>query len=221
VRAPRANAHAERWVGSARRECLDRLLIVGRRHLEQVVRGYISHHNEHRPHRSLEQRPPLAPAAWRRATPGTTPSFSARPERATSASPCGSKRIAAGETNTWVTEIDGTEGSIAFSTKLPKTLRLMEYMPGKRQAWKTLDLGSESAYPGITGAIVEFGFSAPILQMWAAVPRRARARTRRDAAAVLLRNAEEVAWTHRLFTAPLRSHAEHAVVPVIASSEGS
>jgi hypothetical protein len=46
-------------VGSLRRECLDWLLIVGRRHLEQVVRAYISHHNEHRPHRSLEQRPPL------------------------------------------------------------------------------------------------------------------------------------------------------------------
>jgi putative transposase len=60
VRVPRAKAHAERWVGSLRRECLDRILIVGRRQLEQVVRAYISHHNEHRPHRSLEQRPPLA-----------------------------------------------------------------------------------------------------------------------------------------------------------------
>jgi transposase InsO family protein len=60
VRAPRAKAHAERWVGSLRRECLDRLLIVGRSQLEQVVRTYISHHNEHRPHRSLDQRPPLA-----------------------------------------------------------------------------------------------------------------------------------------------------------------
>jgi putative transposase len=60
VQAPKAKAHAERWVGSLRRECLDRLLILGRRHLEQVVRAYISHHNEHRPHRSLSQRPPLA-----------------------------------------------------------------------------------------------------------------------------------------------------------------
>jgi putative transposase len=54
VRAPRAKAHAERWVGSLSRECLDRLLILGRRQLEQVVRAYIGHHNEHRPHRSLE-----------------------------------------------------------------------------------------------------------------------------------------------------------------------
>src|SRR5262249_56782381 len=48
VRAPRAKAHAERWVGGLRRECLDRILIVGRRQLEQVVRAYIRHHNEHR-----------------------------------------------------------------------------------------------------------------------------------------------------------------------------
>jgi hypothetical protein len=60
VRAPQAKAHAERWVGSLRRECLERILIVGRRQLEQVVRAYIRHHNEHRPHRSLEQRPPLS-----------------------------------------------------------------------------------------------------------------------------------------------------------------
>jgi putative transposase len=60
VRAPQAKAHAERWVGSLRRECLDRILIMGRGQLEQVVRAYISHHNGHRPHRSLGQRPPLA-----------------------------------------------------------------------------------------------------------------------------------------------------------------
>jgi putative transposase len=60
VRAPKAKAHAERWVGSLRSECLDRLLILGRRHLERVVRACISHHNAHRPHRPLAQRPPLA-----------------------------------------------------------------------------------------------------------------------------------------------------------------
>ncbi len=54
VRAPQAKAHAERWVGSLRRECLDRILIVGRCQLEQAVRAYIDHDNDHRPHRSLE-----------------------------------------------------------------------------------------------------------------------------------------------------------------------
>jgi transposase InsO family protein len=60
VRAPRARAHAERWISSLRRECLDRLLIFGRRHLEAVASAYAQHYNEHRPHRSLAQRPPLA-----------------------------------------------------------------------------------------------------------------------------------------------------------------
>jgi putative transposase len=60
VRAPKARAHAERWVGTVRRECLDRLLILGRRHLHRVLAAYVAHYNEHRPHRSLKQRAPLA-----------------------------------------------------------------------------------------------------------------------------------------------------------------
>jgi putative transposase len=63
VRAPKANAFAERLVGTTRRECLDRLLSVNRRHLERVLRTYIDHYNTHRPHRSLDQRPPALPSA--------------------------------------------------------------------------------------------------------------------------------------------------------------
>jgi transposase InsO family protein len=48
--APNANAHMERWVGTVRRECLDRLLILGRRQLEHVLRVYVTHYNRQRPH---------------------------------------------------------------------------------------------------------------------------------------------------------------------------
>lgn len=58
--APRANAHAERWIGSCRRECLDRMLILNQRHLEAVLREYCLHYNDERPHRSRNLRPPAS-----------------------------------------------------------------------------------------------------------------------------------------------------------------
>jgi len=58
LRAPRANAIAERWVRSVRSECLDHLLILGRSHLERVLHGYVAHYNAERPHRSLALAPP-------------------------------------------------------------------------------------------------------------------------------------------------------------------
>ena len=60
VRAPRANAICERVIGTLRRECLDRMLILGRRHLETVLAEYVEHYNSHRPHRSLGQAAPSA-----------------------------------------------------------------------------------------------------------------------------------------------------------------
>ena len=60
MRAPRANAICERVIGTIRRECLDRMLILGRRHLGAVLVGYIEHYNAHHPHRSLDQRSPSA-----------------------------------------------------------------------------------------------------------------------------------------------------------------
>jgi putative transposase len=62
VRAPTANAYAERWVGTVRAECLDWLVIVGRGHLEQVLRVYVEHYNRHRPHRALGFEAPDQPA---------------------------------------------------------------------------------------------------------------------------------------------------------------
>jgi putative transposase len=58
VQAPNANAYAERWVRTLRAECLDRILIIGRRHLEHVLRVYRRDYNEHRPHRALHLLPP-------------------------------------------------------------------------------------------------------------------------------------------------------------------
>ncbi len=59
IRAPNANAFCERWVGTLRAECLDWTLILGRRHLERVLRTYIGHYNEARPHRGLALRTPI------------------------------------------------------------------------------------------------------------------------------------------------------------------
>src|SRR5438067_355259 len=61
VRAPRANAIAERWIGTLRRELLDRILIFNRRHLEHVLADYTTHFNLHRPHRALQHAAPLRP----------------------------------------------------------------------------------------------------------------------------------------------------------------
>jgi putative transposase len=65
-RAPQANAFAERWVGTVRRDCLDWLLIASRRQLERVLRVYVDHYNRHRPHRALELTAPI---------PGSCPSL--------------------------------------------------------------------------------------------------------------------------------------------------
>jgi putative transposase len=61
VRAPRANAIAERFVGTIRRELLDRLLIFNRGHAAAVLREFERHYNDHRPHRTLGQAAPLRP----------------------------------------------------------------------------------------------------------------------------------------------------------------
>jgi putative transposase len=61
VRTPRMNAIAERWIGGCRRELLDRTLIWNENHLRRILREYQTHHNQHRPHRSLDSAAPLKP----------------------------------------------------------------------------------------------------------------------------------------------------------------
>jgi transposase InsO family protein len=75
-RAPRANAYAERFVGTLRRECLDHLLIYGQRHLRSVLADYQSHYNANRPHQGRALRPPLH-------VPGRVVDMAARIERRT------------------------------------------------------------------------------------------------------------------------------------------
>src|SRR5262249_36772590 len=81
VQAPNANAYAERWVRTVRTECLDRILILGRRHLEHVLRVYRRHYNEHRPHPSLDRAhpPQTAHALSTRATSSADSSTNTRP----------------------------------------------------------------------------------------------------------------------------------------------
>ena len=61
VRTPRMNAIAERWIGGCRRELLDRTLAWNQAHLRRILREYETHHNQHRPHRSLNAAAPLKP----------------------------------------------------------------------------------------------------------------------------------------------------------------
>lgn len=72
VRTPVANAYAERWISTVRRECLDRMLILGPAHLRRVLETYLEHYNTHRPHRALDQSAPLCPALTVRAPAGMT-----------------------------------------------------------------------------------------------------------------------------------------------------
>ena len=128
------------------------------------------------------------------------------------------KRIAPGETNTWYLRILGTKFSAEFSTKYPKTLRTMAYIPGGPQAWQSQDLGSESAYPTITGGIFEFGFSDSILQMWAAFcDELAHPENMRQPFYCV--TPEETEQSHHILTAALESNRQKQVVQLISENE--
>jgi len=62
IRAPRANAMCERFLGSVRRECVDHVLILGERHLRRLLAEYVAHFNGARPHQGIDQRIPVSAA---------------------------------------------------------------------------------------------------------------------------------------------------------------
>jgi hypothetical protein len=127
------------------------------------------------------------------------------------------KRIAPGETNTWYIRVLGTRFSAQFSTKYPKTLLTMAYTPGDTQAWQSQDLGSESAYPTITGSIFEFGFSDSILQMWAAFcDELAHPGSMRQPFYCV--TPQETEQSHRILTAALASQQQTQVIQIKAEA---
>jgi predicted dehydrogenase len=123
------------------------------------------------------------------------------------------KRIAPGQKNTWIFEAIGLEGGVRFSTKNPKRVDIFTVagVPGigREQIWQQLDVGSQSVWPTVTGGIFESGFSDSILQMWAVfLAERSGVLGDRFGAA----RPDEVAFTHHIFEAAIRSHAEGRAV---------
>jgi len=82
------------------------------------------------------------------------------------------ERVAPGQKNTWYLEVTGMSGGARFSTASPKTVEIFSRIDvpgvGTEQSWQSVQVGSQSVWPTVTGAIFESGFSDAILQMWAA-----------------------------------------------------
>src|SRR5262249_2139071 len=107
VKAPRANALAERWVRSARTECLDHLFIVNEHHLQRVLDEYVVYFNAWRPHRGLGQRAPC----------GSSPTAHANPTGGSSGGRCSGACIMCIST-----QPDGRDGVVAPYTGRPTHL---------------------------------------------------------------------------------------------------
>lgn len=119
------------------------------------------------------------------------------------------KRIDPGQKNTWEFEAIGLDGGVRFSTKNPKLVEVfgVEDIPGigREQVWKQIDAGSQSAWPTVTGANFEFGFSDAILQMWAVfLAERIGALGGRFGTV----RPEEAALTHDIYDAAIRAHEQ-------------
>jgi predicted dehydrogenase len=122
------------------------------------------------------------------------------------------QRIAPGERNSWSLEILGTQLSARWSTMNPKQLALLDYR-GTEQVWQLHQCGYETVFKCITGPNFEFGFSDAMLQMIASFICEVAGAPLPGRFAGCV-TCEEVAASHRLFTAALRSHARRSVEPV-------
>jgi predicted dehydrogenase len=121
-------------------------------------------------------------------------------------------RIAPGNRNNWYLEIWGTKACARWSASQINTLEVLEYKGGE-QAWQRIDMGHEMAYKSITGGIFQAGFSDSILQMWAAfLSELAHGKAPKRFAGCV--TPDEVALSHRLFTAALESQETDSVVHV-------
>jgi predicted dehydrogenase len=119
------------------------------------------------------------------------------------------KRIAPGETNTWYIEVFGTESSVRYSTKSPKTL--WTFRRDADQWWQKTDLGHQVPFKAITGPIFETGFPDIMLQMLASfVAERGGFLNDRFGCVT----PEEAVGSHEVFTAALRSFSENVVCEV-------
>ncbi len=118
-------------------------------------------------------------------------------------------RIAPGQKNTWYIEILGTKTSARYSTRNPKRLEWLDYS-GADQVWGEVETGQEAAFKTITGPIFEFGFPDSILQMWTSFLHELVGAPLPNpfAGCVTL---PEVALSHRLFTAALKSGTHQTV----------
>jgi predicted dehydrogenase len=124
---------------------------------------------------------------------------------------CKAYRIAPSEINTWYIEVKGTNKSISYSTKHPKTLLTMDYKSNEPQVCRSEDLGYETIFPCITGNIFEFGFTDSILQMWAAFIEELVTSESGDFGCA---TPEETKLSHLIFTTALESHKTKKVIEI-------
>ena len=118
------------------------------------------------------------------------------------------KRIDPGQKNSWSLKVLGMNGGVQFCTRYPKTLRVMSVADGE-EVWQEVEMGSQSCFATITGAIFEFGFTDAIQQMWASYLAE-RAGQLGEAFGCV--TPQEAVVSHRVFAAALDSSGRSEAV---------